>query len=199
MPTQTRQPGTITELADGTTSWDNQGNVAAQDAAYAVAPFIGGSADVPTNTLRCTNFGFTLPPGSVINSVTARVRRSSFSAGAPVDGVTSDFDIYEWYGSRVGTNKADPTYWPDADDDQTYSLGVTNTWFDLNDEDWGIEFSAQQTSDVEAVDAKVDVIEVTIDYSPGDPLPAPPPFPGSGGLNTGGAFFAMMVNQQRGG
>jgi hypothetical protein len=196
MPTQTRTPGTISDVGGGAIAWDNPGNAAAQDASYASAAQLIGEADSPTTILRVTNFGFSIPAGNTINSVSLRVRRhASFSLGDPGAEVV-DLEVYEYLSGRVGTNKANATPWPTSAGDQNYSLTVTNVATDINSANFGLEFSASLSAvDPDTASALVDVFEMTVDHS--FPLP-PPPFPGSGGLNTGGAIFLGMIAQQMG-
>ena len=71
MAIQTRSPGTVTEtddFANGIETWFQIDNVKASDDASASV-----SATDISFAIRCEDFGFTIPTGSTINSITVEV------------------------------------------------------------------------------------------------------------------------------
>ena len=66
-------PGTLADAADaGTSSWTTVSNAGASDDAYAVwtADYGGGA---PTDRLKATNFGFSIPAGATIDGILVEV------------------------------------------------------------------------------------------------------------------------------
>ena len=83
MATQTGSPGTVTETDDfgnGVETWMNVNNVKISDDSNADV----SAVDI-SYALRCENFGFTIPTGSTINSITVEVEgRTTVSFAACV-------------------------------------------------------------------------------------------------------------------
>jgi hypothetical protein len=68
---QTGSPGTVTEtddFANGVENWSNVNNVKVSDDSRATAL----ATDI-SYVIRCEDFGFTIPTGSTINSITVEV------------------------------------------------------------------------------------------------------------------------------
>lgn len=188
-------PATKVSVSTAAKPWVNPGNVGAVDTTYAASTLPNSEAGTNTQLLRCTGFVFVpaVPSGATASSVTVRVRRRAQSGG----GTVLDNDVYEYISGRTGSNLADASPWPNSDGDQIYTLGETAGAV-LNGANYGIELDAQLGDDFSPDDtvAKIDVVEMTVTHT-GGTLP-PPPLPGTGGLNTGGAFLAAMVQQQLG-
>lgn len=162
MATQTRTPGTIQNISGGSVAWSNINNVTVQDGNYATAT--ASSVSVTTDLLRCTNFGFSIPDGSTVNSVTAKIRKSGNGGGD-----ITDQDVYEFYTVRTGPNLSEaPDLWSTSDTNHFYTLSETLPSV-LNNSQFGIEISATVSYEGSDNIARIDLIEITIDYIPPNP------------------------------
>ena len=144
----------------GGVAWATPGNAALSDNAYATAVLALGDA---SQTLKCTGFGFSIPPRANIIGVKLEVERSQTGGGADIrDNQISLFVG----GSPEGDNKADTaTTWPGADAYKTYG-GATDTWglgtltpAIVNASDFGIGVRAEALA---AGTARVDHVRVTV-------------------------------------
>jgi cysteine-rich repeat protein len=151
-------PGTVVSDASfGTNPWNMPGNAAVSDNMYASA-IPGGS---PTQYLKATGFGFSLPLTAVIDGIQVDVERSS-SAGTVADtrarivkgGVAGATDM-----SIAGT-------WSTTDTVVTYGgnselWGETWSAGDINSATFGFALAVDDNLDA----AGVDHITVTVYYS----------------------------------
>lgn len=193
MATLTRYPQTVTSNNSvGTKSWSGTGNVAANDGSNATATVPDGEGTATTELLKCTNFSPDVPVGATVTAVVVNVHRKNISTQG--DCAITDSTVKEVSGgSLVGSNLANGDNW--TDETIEYPLGETLVSI-LNASDYGIALSADISKgfvDDEGI-AAIDVVEMVVTYTPA--VVPPPPLPGTGGLNTGGAFFAMMIAQQ---
>lgn len=146
-------------------SWSNAGNAVASDNSYATATTVNKSNGHNSNTLLATNFGFSIPSGSTINGVTARVERSASGSNKFIDLVIS---LYVG-GSIVGSNKSVGTNWPTSDTNQDYG-GASDLWgttlssSDVNDSNFGLAISVTSIT-TGAQTARVDAVWISIDYT----------------------------------
>lgn len=176
MATVTRSPGTVIEgniYGSGHYSWANLNNLLASDNARATAQRTG--VYYYPYTPICTNFGFTIPAGSTINSITVNIEALKSKTGE------SDSRL-DWVslmsgGSPVlmhafGSNPADFT--PDAElteDDTIYAVqpsasaiwGRSWTADNINDSSFGCAFDCYMNELNMTV--YVDHVSITIDYT----------------------------------
>lgn len=173
MATQTRSAGTgANDASYGNYAWSNPGNITSSNNTYATTSNPTSSLD-PSNYLKATNFGFSIPSGSTINGITVSIERKS------------QVNVGSWYDvdNRVRIVKADATIgtadkasgvtWSDTEGVYNYggsadlwSLSWTNT--DINDTDFGVVLSVVSYEDNigPGAIAYVDHIEITVDYTP---------------------------------
>ena len=151
-------PGTlVNDPSFGTLAWNSPGNAAASDNAYAfMTP--GGN---PSQYLKASNFGFTIPGAAVIDGIVVSVERRS-SAGSVFDA-----RVRIVKGGVIGaTDKSAGGFWPTMDTVINYGSstdlwGETWTAADINSAAFGFALSADDNIDTAAVDA----ISITVTYS----------------------------------
>lgn len=196
MTVETRAAGTITnQTGIGSEAWTSPSNAGADDNVFTQVVVPMAASAVGTNYLRATNFGFAIPSGSTINSVVAKVRRRCPETDG-LDDYVVDTDVREYAAGIVGSDLSNGSFWSATEEEISYGLSVTNTWSGINSSTFGIALAASITINTHTTDvtAQIDYISMTVDYDP--PVIPPPPRPGLGGLNTGGAFFLGMIAQQ---
>lgn len=143
-------PGSVTNDASfGVAAWTTPGNAAASDDSYAqAAP--GGS---PTQYLKATNFGFSIPAPAQIVGIEATIERRSASV------MVKDARVRIVKGGVVGSaERADTvTLWPNTDTVASYGgssdlWGETWTPADINGAGFGLALSAEDGVDLAVVD-----------------------------------------------
>jgi len=158
--TSTQTGGTFTNAGAGD-DWTNMTNTTASNDAYAtaVAAVLGNS-----KFMEVTNLGFAIPGGSTIDGIEMNMERSATITLGVND---NDIRIIKG-GTRVGTNHASGTGWPDADATITYGnstdlWGTTWTPAEINASDFGVGISVAflQT----AIPAQVDYVEMVVHYT----------------------------------
>lgn len=151
-------PGAVTSDGSfGTSPWTNPTNAIGNDGSYAVtAP--GG---VPTQYLKATNFGFSIPgPAQILGIEVGVDRRSTV-------GTVFDVRARIVKGNVVGSaERALPGTWPTMDTTVTYGTPSDlwgETWLpaDINGVGFGFALSVADGVDAAAVDA----ITITVHYS----------------------------------
>lgn len=175
MATSTRSPGTIVEgniFGAGQFHWSNIGNLASSNNVYATT-----MATVPVYgycyTPICTNFGFSIPAGSTINSITLKVEGKIDGGIGRVDWSSlmqgGSPTIMHAHGGDPADNTPD---FPLTGSDVVYSIipaadplwGRTWTVADVNDSTFGVAFDCM----VEALrTVSLDHVQLTIDYTEG--------------------------------
>lgn len=158
-------PGSGTNDATvGTFAWTNPGNITLDDGTNATAT---RSSAATSNYLVGSNYGFTIPAGSIINGIVVESdRQRSEATGQAID---SRVVIRKSDGTFGSTNKAVGTNWPTVQAFQLYG-GVSDLWgetwssSDINDIDFGIGISVAVSPDV-SCQARVDTIRITVYYT----------------------------------
>lgn len=165
-----KSPGTVTEdTSVGSSSWNNYGNVTADDGNVAennTTNFSGGE----TYYIKCLNFGFNIPIGATIDGIEARVQKFSdiFGSTGAVDG-----HICIVKGGSIGSqNKALSGYW-DFNDRNAYSTygGSSDKWgeswlySDINSSNFGIVVSASDPDTTSDINAQIDHIQIKVYYT----------------------------------
>jgi hypothetical protein len=197
MSQQSRYPSTVISSDEGEADgsvWSGLSDLVSVNGQYAEAENGNYSDPAQTEWLKCTNFGFSLA-GGVVTSVSCEVTRKRLSTSGDVE----DLEVRLVLGGAItGDNLAQVGNWPTSNGVATYTLPAL-TRSQLEAADTGIAIRC--TLDPAAAEqpdpttAQVDHVAIIANYTP---LP-PPPLPGTGGLNTGGAFLAAFIQQQMGG
>jgi hypothetical protein len=169
-------PGTVTNNADaGAAAWSNPGNVVSDDGSTASV-----NSGASTQYLQATNFGFSIPTGSTINGVVARVQRMTITS------ITKDLTVQLIIGgTRTGNDKSSGTDWPatgsfnNADYGSSSDLwGTSLSVSDVNASNFGLAFRAQRS--LGNMYAEVDVIWLDIYYT--EPATGQPAIKRGGGV-----------------
>ncbi len=151
----------------GTVAWSNPGNATASDTAYATQGSVMGN--ITTNYLKCTGFNFAaIPVGATISGITVYVTRKTNG------GTIRDAFVYLVKAGNVSTalNGATATSYTTADVTEMHG-GMTSLWgttwtdTDLKLSNFGVAFSAKNTSTTSTTNRTVSVnyIQVRVDYA----------------------------------
>lgn len=150
--------GTGTSVARGSnTAWTNPGNITANDNTTASC----SSGSTGTAYLRASNFGFSIPTGSVINGVTVVVEMAESSAGTEAVTLQLVDDTATAFGTTDGFTANGATLTLYTTGSSTSKWGATLTPAILNDTDFGVYLwytTAHNTT--------VDYISIDVDYTP---------------------------------
>lgn len=189
MPIATRYPGTIVSVpSSGDYAWNSPENAAQEDGTVAEAVLPSSDGSGSSEVLRLTNFtGDDVPSGASVSSVKAKVLRRKDSPGT-----VEDLDVREYSSGPVGSNLAQAGNWPTSLTEQEYTLGEFLPAV-LNSASYGVQIQAALTESGSGAIAAVDVVSLEITYA----IVPPPPQPGTGGLNVGGAFFMFWMQQHQ--
>jgi hypothetical protein len=143
--------GSIANRAGGADNWTNPGNITADD---------GANADLSTGSqshyLIASGFGFSIPAGATINSVTVRAEASSAFGGQQFHAQLQDDT-----GALIGADKFENiagamTVYTFTVDNWSASLTPTI----INDADFGVRFYIPSISVI-----AVDFVTVKITYT----------------------------------
>lgn len=140
--------------------WSNVSNAGASDNSYATASLTLNS---PTHYLKATNFGFSIPGGSVIEGILVEIEHKESAST-----VAKDNRVRIVKGGTIGsTDKANAAEWPTSDTYQEYGAfndlwGETWSATDINDSGFGVVLSAIGLG---TGTASVDHIRITVYYS----------------------------------
>ena len=122
-----KAPGTVASgitLDPGVYAWNDPNNAKVDDDFnYTTADTKSGE---PTQFLKCTNFGFSLPADVTIVGVEVNIQRM-----ASVAGDVEDYGVYLFNSdaSPIGDNKKDPDAWPGWGMEESVRYGASNdTW-----------------------------------------------------------------------
>jgi hypothetical protein len=158
--------GTCIDVSLGNMSWDN------------IAQLQGPSNDVPATVelskpkfplsffAQCTGFGFAIPLGSRIDSITVTIRGYASVADAVYASSVSSL--------KPGTSFSTGAYWGTTYANHLFGPSLFNTpWTaaEINDSGFGFRFRAEYFNGPEGVPvtAVADSMEVTVVYSVGPP------------------------------
>lgn len=157
MPTVTKYPQTVTNA--GSSTWNNQDNIKTDDTNYADTE---GSRNANWDIIA-SNFGFDIPAGSIINSVSCEtVYKLSTTASA----WTGTFQMQ--YNGSIKGSAATTTSEPITD--TTWTKTTNNgTWTvdELNNALAQVLFRVRRTSNT-ACTYYVEYISMTVDYQAPD-------------------------------
>ena len=146
--------------------WTNVNNAQSDDENYATFGNLPGAAGSYTDYMVVTDFGFTIPAGTIINGIKVEVNCSDPNTH------TSDFSVrIIKTGNISGTNKAAGTPYSVSDSYMVYG-GSTDLWGEtwdykfIDDNKFGVAIAAQRnTSDDITTDGRVDNIRITVYYT----------------------------------
>ena len=146
--------------------WTNVNNAQSDDENYATFGNLPGAAGSYTDYMVVTDFGFTIPVGTIINGIKVEVNCSDPNTH------TSDFSVrIIKTGNITGTNKAAGTPYSVSDSYMVYG-GSTDLWGEtwdykfIDDNKFGVAIAAQRnTSDDITTDGRVDNIRITVYYT----------------------------------
>jgi hypothetical protein len=146
--------------------WTNISNVQLDDENYASFGDLPGTEGSHTDYLVATDFGFTLPAGTIINGIKVEVKCSD------VNSRTSEYSVMiVKTGSITGLEKATGTSYPDVDGYMTYG-GPTDLWGEtwdykfIDDNKFGVAIAAQRNKSDDVVTAgQVNHIRITVYYT----------------------------------
>ena len=155
----------------GTVAWTDPGDITAADGtATTVSVPSGGGI---TNYLRGTQFGFAIPAGSSIQGITVQIYHRT--VGNPNPQLRDYVVQLVKGGTIVGDNKADlDTDWPHAGYVLASYGGPGDLWGetwsvdDVNNENFGVVLSAKNDNPSNNKFARVDYMQITIEYAPPD-------------------------------
>lgn len=144
-------------------SWnvpDNAGNSDNNYSDCSSLPNVGNFTDY----LVATDFGFSIPSGTIINGILVEVERSD------PNGHTSEYSVRIIKGNTIGTSdRATGAAFPLTDDYAFYGSpgdlwGETWNSEDINDNGFGIAIAAQKSSNG-STKGEIDDIRITVYYS----------------------------------
>jgi cysteine-rich repeat protein len=151
-------PSTVTNDASfGTVAWAVPSNAAVSDNAYAGVTPLG----TPSQYLKATGFGFSIPAGAVIDGIVASIERRSAA------GMIQDSRVRIVKGGVIGAaDRASGVLWPTVDTVMNYGSnadlwGEMWTAGDINTSSFGFVLSATDSVDAGFVDA----MSLTVFYS----------------------------------
>jgi len=152
-------------------SWTNGSNAVSSNNQYATSDITNSGHE--TDYLKVKGFGFSIPVGSTINGITVNVEKKQSCIESHLSctsDVTDNIVRLVKNDSIIGTNKANTAPWGTSDAITTYG-GIADLWgttwsvSDINNSNFGIDFSAQRTSGGDRR-VYVDHITITVTYTP---------------------------------
>lgn len=143
----------------GTVAWSNTSNITADDISNATASLNASQS----HYLKATNFGFSIPAGSIIDGIETRFKRSG---GAFI----TDTDVKIVKGGAISsTDLSAGAAWSVGEEFVTFG-GATSKWgetwtaTDINDSTFGVVLSATGSA---LATASVNVVDIKIYYTLG--------------------------------
>jgi len=162
----TKYAGTCVSTPAANADWLNPGNAAgAPDDVPATVTLTKLAVPyVDSDFLACSNFGFAIPAGSRIDSITVTLRRFASIAGVMNTGNFSSFKFgsNQWGGDLWGTTWGNDVFGPDL-------FNTPWTADEINDPGFGFKLVANYFGgDDDTLTASLDYMEVTIQYTPNE-------------------------------
>lgn len=174
----------------GTTSWSNPTSIQADDGTNSST---SGSGSAVTHYLKATNFGFSIPSGSIIDGIQVTFERFYMSS-SPTD---SEIKIVKG-GSISSTNRSAGATW-------SSSVGTTNTfgstsdlwgetwtYSDINASNFGVVMSVTLAAGMTI--CNVDRVSITITYHAGSSVPVDAYVPLTKAFGAFGDLHIMQKN-----
>ena len=121
--------------------------------------------------LKVTNFGFSIPDGATIDGITVNVDRQAENASRIKDDRVRIVKGGTIMSTQDKAKTGGSDWWPTSDATSTYG-GASDSWGEswtssnINATDFGIAISAKKdTSSGNNVEAKIDYISITVNYT----------------------------------
>lgn len=155
--------GSAANITGGDAVWNNLSNAIGSNSGTAADSYL--DADFYSDTLNIYNYGFSIPTGSTINSITLKIRKNrGTEGGRPVDSsITLTSTGY------TSSNKAFATKWISISAETTYTWTAPGdtlpTVANINDSTFGVKIIAVESLG-DAVTANVFYASIDIDYTP---------------------------------
>lgn len=169
--TLTRSPGACTSVAGPSTDWTNATRAQTDNNFGTTVTLDGATSDY----LRCMNYGFTIPVGSLINGIIVNVERASNRTS---DGGSRDAAMRIVQAGTIGTADRSTlttyttAYVVEAHGGAADLWGLAWTPADINAANFGAAFRATKPSAAGPPhNINVDHIQITVNYT----LPPVPP------------------------
>jgi len=165
-------PGTISSSNDSDYIWINRANVTASDDVYSSCGCECVNIDtgpwIPTATLKCTNFGFSIPSDQQIDGIEVRIEwHASLASSVEDEKVRLIIG-----GNESGNNNANYINQGTTDSTIVYGSptdkwGLSLTYSDINSSNFGVAFQAGTMNAISTGTfvAYVDYITITVYYS----------------------------------
>ncbi len=152
-------------IAGFSQSWTSTGNAGSSNDSYAVFGDLQNSVGAYSDYILVTNFGFNIPPATVIEGIAVEVERSDPGAR------TSDYSIRIIREGVLGsTDKSTGTPYPATDQYITYGSS-TDLWGEswsfknISNNDFGIAIAAQRNALGGITGGQIDNIRITVYYN----------------------------------
>lgn len=149
----------------GDASWADTGNAAGSSTGTYASVYLDG--EQTSDTLIVTNYGFAIPAGANINTITVDIyKQRGAEGGRPIDVLVQLRDSTGF----ISTNKADNTYWSTTAAETTYTWTAGSdtmpTVTEINASTFGVGIRAQEDyAGANPVTARVMYISIEIDYT----------------------------------
>lgn len=155
----------------GNVAWSDAGRAETQDDTYAICTLSGIVAGQdPSEYLKGTNFGFTIPLTATIEGILVEAEKSIDSGGGDVATVDYSARLVK-AGSVVGNDYANATEWSSDDDIYETYGGATDLWgttwtpAEINSSGFGFALAGTINSAFATVDIRVDHVRITVYYT----------------------------------
>lgn len=149
----------------GDVSWSDTGNAAGSSTGTAASAYLDG--EQTSDALIVTNYGFAIPTGANINTITVKIYKNrGTEGGRPIDILVQLRDSTGF----ISTNKADSAYWSTTAAETTYTWTAGSdtmpTVSEINASTFGVGIRAQEDyAGANPVTAYVYYISIEIDYT----------------------------------
>lgn len=167
--TQTKFVGTGALGASGTVTWNNIGNITADDASMAsTSNKFKNGGDAATVLATMSGNVFTIPAGATINGITVTVESDDNNSG-PAD---DENILIIKGGSTTGTDQDKGVdNWPQSLNTQSWGgtselWGTTWTVSEINATNFGVSIRIEQVENA-FTQPTIDYVQISIDYTPG--------------------------------
>jgi hypothetical protein len=116
----TRGPSSVTQQGDYEVSWTNINNVLTSDDSYCTSSLVVPGPE--TDTLRASDFDFTVPHGATINGIVVEIERYSSAANT-----IKDAEITIRKGTTNSNNKSTGSFWSTTEGYVSFG-GASDLW-----------------------------------------------------------------------
>lgn len=173
MASEQKNAGTGTDGGEfGNSIWIDTFNIVSSNNTYSVVSLSdGGGADAISNTLKATNFGFSIPSLANIDGIICTVERKASS-----DNAITDYTVRIVKNGTVpdgsDDKKDDINFWSTVEGDVSYGSpsdlwNTTWTPSDINSSNFGFQIRCEYIPAYSSASASVDLMYITVYYSIG--------------------------------